>query len=173
MRSILLLIMLVVWDGGGRSCAMVDAWVMNGGRNVYYHQYRRSKVYHALSVVDEVPEEDDEVLGDDMDTGTVDLGDLNWRVQKLRLEEQHTKRFLKAKPRFLPFDECKKWVQAWGKRWESQKDWEDWIAMGEKRNPYIPSQPDEYYGGLGEWTGWDDFLGIDYSGRNRDDEQNQ
>ena len=23
-----------------------------------------------------------------------------------------------------------------------------WIAMGEKRNPYIPTRPDEYYGHL-------------------------
>jgi hypothetical protein len=26
--------------------------------------------------------------------------------------------------------------------------------MGEKGNSYIPSRPDEYYGGLGEWISW-------------------
>jgi hypothetical protein len=26
--------------------------------------------------------------------------------------------------------------------------------MGEKKNAYIPSCPDEYYGGLGEWISW-------------------
>jgi hypothetical protein len=30
----------------------------------------------------------------------------------------------------------------------------DWIAMGEKRNSYIPSRPEEYYGRLGQWTSW-------------------
>lgn len=32
--------------------------------------------------------------------------------------------------------------------------------MGEKRNSYIPARPDEYYGGLGQWIGWDHFLGL-------------
>ena len=26
--------------------------------------------------------------------------------------------------------------------------------MGEKRNAYIPSRPDEYYGRLGQWISW-------------------
>jgi len=30
----------------------------------------------------------------------------------------------------------------------------DWIAMGEKKNSYIPSKPDEYYGDLGQWISW-------------------
>lgn len=78
-----------------------------------------------------------EEIGDELDTSGVILEDLSWRVEKLRLEEQNTRRFLKSKPRFLPYDECRRWVQAWS-RWSSAKDWEDWIAMGEKRNPYIP-----------------------------------
>lgn len=49
--------------------------------------------------------------------------------------------------RFLPFEDCVKWVQAMG-LWDSKKEWEEWIAMGEKRNPYIPTRPDEYYGFL-------------------------
>jgi hypothetical protein len=76
----------------------------------------------------------EETLGD---TGGVMLEDLNWRVEKLRLEEQNVKRLLKSKPRFLPFDECRKWVQAFS-RWESEEEWTDWIYMGEKRNSYIP-----------------------------------
>lgn len=31
--------------------------------------------------------------------------------------------------------------------------------MGEKRNSYIPSKPDEYYGRQGKWVSWDHFLG--------------
>ena len=51
------------------------------------------------------------------------IEDLNWRVEKLRLEEANTRRFLKAGPRFLPYSECCKWVQAWGQRWSSSKEW--------------------------------------------------
>jgi hypothetical protein len=41
--------------------------------------------------------------------------DLSWRVAKLRLEEANTRRFLKAMPRYLPYNECRKWVQAWSR----------------------------------------------------------
>jgi hypothetical protein len=51
------------------------------------------------------------------------IEDLNWRVDKLRLEEENTKRFLRAGPRFLPYDDCRKWVQAWGNRWKTKEDW--------------------------------------------------
>ena len=51
------------------------------------------------------------------------IEDLSWRVEKLRLEEANKRRFLKAGPRFLPYDECKKWVQAWGNRWTSAQEW--------------------------------------------------
>jgi len=88
------------------------------------------------------------------------IPDLDWRVQKLRLEEENKKRFLKAKPRFLPYKDAMMWVQAWGRRWETQEDWQDWIKMGEKRNSYIPSRPDEYYTSTGEWISWDHFLGV-------------
>lgn len=99
--------------------------------------------------------------GDVGDDSGVTIEDLNWRVQKLRLEEENKRRFLKAKPRFLPYDDCMRWVQAWGQRWTSEEDWSDWIAMGEKRNSYIPSRPDEYYGRLGEWISWEHFLGVE------------
>mmetsp|Transcript_61508 Transcript_61508/g.181774 ORF Transcript_61508/g.181774 Transcript_61508/m.181774 type:complete len:256 (-) Transcript_61508:592-1359(-) len=96
--------------------------------------------------------------GDDQDSTSLVWDDLSWRVEKLRLEEANTKRFLKARPRFLPYDECCKWVQAWN-RWESKEDWENWIMEGEKRNSYIPARPEEYYGRLGQWISWDHFLG--------------
>lgn len=84
---------------------------------------------------EEFEQEFDEIVGED--AGGVLVEDLLWRVERLRLEEQNTKRFLKAGPRFLPYDECRKWVQAWN-RWDCEDDWRNWIAMGEKRNPYIP-----------------------------------
>lgn len=86
------------------------------------------------------------------------IPDLSWRVEKLRLEEANTRRFLKSKPRFLPYDECRKWVAAWN-RWDSEEEWKTWINEGEKRNSYIPARPDEYYGRIGKWKGWDHFLG--------------
>jgi hypothetical protein len=86
--------------------------------------------------------------------------DLSWRVAKLRLEEQHTARLLKSRPRFLPYRECRKWVQAWS-RWNSEDDWMAWIDTGEKRNAYIPSRPDAYYQSTGDWKGWAHFLGVD------------
>ena len=86
------------------------------------------------------------------------IPDLSWRVAKLRLEEANTRRFLKSKPRFLPYEECRKWVQAWN-RWDSEEDWRKWIDEGEKRNSYIPARPDEYYSRIGKWKGWNHFLG--------------
>ena len=88
------------------------------------------------------------------------IEELDYRVQKLRLEEQNIASFKKAKPRFLPYKECKNWVQAWGRRWESKEEWESWIADGEKRNAYIPSDPEVYYTKTGSWEGWDLFLGV-------------
>eukprot|EP00533_Pseudo-nitzschia_delicatissima_P007532 CAMPEP_0116104606 /NCGR_PEP_ID=MMETSP0327-20121206/14552_1 /TAXON_ID=44447 /ORGANISM="Pseudo-nitzschia delicatissima, Strain B596" /LENGTH=199 /DNA_ID=CAMNT_0003596883 /DNA_START=224 /DNA_END=823 /DNA_ORIENTATION=+ len=94
------------------------------------------------------------------------LEDLDWRVAKLRLEEANKRRFLKSGPRFLPYVEAQKWVQAWGERWTSAEEWNEWIESGEKRNSYIPSRPHEYYTRTGDWTGWEDFLGV----KTKDDE---
>jgi hypothetical protein len=66
---------------------------------------------------------DDAFPQDDDDGGEI-LEDLNWRVVKLKLEEENTKRFLKSKPRYLPYEECRKWVTAWN-RWSSEKEWYD------------------------------------------------
>jgi len=105
---------------------------------------------------------------EDESTTTVDFGDLVWRVEKLRLEEANTRRFLKSGPRFLPYTECRNWVKAWN-RWATEEEWLIWINEGEKRNSYIPTRPDEYYGNLGQWRGWDHFLGkVD----NADEEKN-
>mmetsp|Transcript_13480 Transcript_13480/g.19720 ORF Transcript_13480/g.19720 Transcript_13480/m.19720 type:complete len:294 (+) Transcript_13480:80-961(+) len=124
------------------------------------------------------PNEDDndineEEIGDDNknDKSPINFSDLSWRVEKLRLEEANTKRFLKSQPRKLPYEECRKWVQAWGNRWENQKDWENWIAMGEKRNAYIPAKPDEFYGRLGKWISWEHFLGTETQEEQNNGEQ--
>lgn len=104
-------------------------------------------------------EGDEDILGKNREEPVV-LHDLNWRVEKLRLEEANTRRFLKSGPRFLPYEECRKWVKAWN-RWETETEWKNWIDEGEKRNSYIPARPDEYYGNRGEWKSWDHFLGVE------------
>ena len=97
------------------------------------------------------------------ETNNINIEDLSWRVAKLRLEEENKRRFLKSGPRFLPYDECRKWVKAWN-RWDCEDDWRRWVEDGEKRNPYIPGRPDEYYGRLNQWRGWDHFLGKELNG---------
>uniref|UniRef100_A0A7S0B905 Uncharacterized protein n=1 Tax=Pyrodinium bahamense TaxID=73915 RepID=A0A7S0B905_9DINO len=78
-------------------------------------------------------------------------------LHRAELMEGYRQSILRRRPRFLPFDECTKWVQAMG-LWDNKEEWQEWIANGEKRNPYIPSRPDEYYGKLGQWQGWSFFL---------------
>jgi len=90
----------------------------------------------------------------------LDFDDLLWRVEKVRLEEANKQRFLKSGPRFLPYEQCRKWVQAWGNRWTSEEEWRQWIDTGEKRNAYIPAYPKEYYTKLGRWVSWEHFLGV-------------
>jgi len=134
-----------------------------------HHQQNHAPIVLRMDASDSsIDDHSDEPLGDG---GGVVIEDLMWRVEKLRLEENNKKRFLQSKPRFLPYQECRKWVQAWGLRWETAEDWEDWISMGEKKNPYIPSQPDEYYGRLGQWVSWEHFLLIPPSEDDDDDEE--
>ena len=40
---------------------------------------------------------------------------------------------------------------------EEEAEWRQWIEDGEKRNPYVPSNPDVIYADSG-WAGWEDFL---------------
>mmetsp|Transcript_17472 Transcript_17472/g.35505 ORF Transcript_17472/g.35505 Transcript_17472/m.35505 type:complete len:181 (+) Transcript_17472:268-810(+) len=112
-------------------------------------------------------EGDDKANGDSLQrelssrlTNLTTIEELEYRVNKLKLEEANIERFKKAAPRFLPYTECKNWVHAWGRRWESKEEWEAWIADGEKRNSYIPSDPEKYYTKTGSWEGWEEFLGV-------------
>jgi hypothetical protein len=101
------------------------------------------------------PQEEEEVAA----TTTMMIPDLAWRVEKVRLETQHTKRFLRSGPRHLSYDECRKWVIAMA-RWSSLEEWNEWIDMGEKRNAYIPNHPQTYYTKQHTWISWDHFLGV-------------
>jgi len=86
----------------------------------------RTRTLSSLLAVDKKDEDemffDEGFEHEDDDCSASPIDDLDWRVAKLKLEEENTQRFLKARPRFLPYDECRKWVAAWS-RWESEKEW--------------------------------------------------
>tara|TARA_B110001452_G_scaffold58769_1_gene45604 strand:+ start:308 stop:838 length:531 start_codon:yes stop_codon:yes gene_type:complete len=81
--------------------------------------------------------------------------DGSWRIGRARLEEQWSATIRKRKRRFLPFASARQWARAM--HFTEEEDWRQWINDGEKRNPYIPSYPDEVYAQEG-WSGWQDFL---------------
>ena len=100
----------------------------NGSDRQWQWQWQRQRQRLVQGMVldkdENVVEESADDFGE-MEVGEesgVVLEDLYWRVEKLRLEEENVRRFLKSKPRFLPYEECRKWVQAWG-RWKTEKDW--------------------------------------------------
>ena len=104
---------------------------------------------------------DDETSPEKMDNDDetspekMDRARLNERVDRARLNEQWSKSIMKRRPRFLPFDAARQWARAM--HLETEDDWREWIADGEKRNPYVPSKPDEVYSDSG-WLGFHDFL---------------
>jgi hypothetical protein len=103
--------------------AVVIAVVSKSVEGFGYVPQRRTRLISlSLAMVekDETYFEEDFAQGDDEQDSV--LEDLNWRVIKLKLEEENTKRFLKSKPRYLPYDECRKWVSAWS-RWSSETEW--------------------------------------------------
>mmetsp|Transcript_5556 Transcript_5556/g.12108 ORF Transcript_5556/g.12108 Transcript_5556/m.12108 type:complete len:236 (-) Transcript_5556:162-869(-) len=82
---------------------------------------------------------------------------LSWRLAKLRLEEANTSRLLKRKPLKLPYATSQKWIQQnWAIR--TKEEFEDLVANGNLRTPYISKRPEEYYGERGEWISWDHYL---------------
>ena len=72
----------------------------------------------------------------------------SWRIDKARLDEQWSARVLKRTSRFLPFDAARQWARAM--HLDTEEEWREWIVNGEKRNPYVPSNPDQIY----NQTGW-------------------
>lgn len=85
--------------------------------------------------------------------------DLAIQVMRKKLHDKWFQGRLKAKSIHLPFKEAVKWARAMG-RWDSEEEWWEWIEMGEGKNPYIPSNPEKYYGERGQWRGWDYWLGV-------------
>ena len=85
--------------------------------------------------------------------------ELQVMVFREKLEAQFMRSRIKSKPRFLPFETAVQWARRSG-YWSSREEWFEWLEMGERKNPYIPSNPEEYYGRRGEWKGWCYFLGV-------------
>lgn len=158
----MLLIVLV-----GTFHGMAHAWSTasySGGKNGRVSQNSRvfgrahTLVYMTADYSEQTEEEEE--VGDTAKPQELWSENMDWREVKRQLQEAQLRRFLKSKsfPRKLPYSECRKWVIACN-RWESEQEWKDWIELGEKKNAYIPTRPDEYYGRLGQWKGWDHFLG--------------
>ena len=93
------------------------------------------------------------------DNVTTEWESLFIRIARMRLEEEHTQRFIKSRPAKLPYGECKKWVQAQN-MWHSKEDWYEWVEQGESLSAYIPSDPEAYFSHSGTWISWYDFLGC-------------
>ena len=93
------------------------------------------------------PDDLDEISNGDENPG---LDDLSWRVNRQRLEEANTKRFLKAKPVKLPYKMSQRWIQMnWNPK--TKEEFRDLVDNGNLRTPYISKDPERYYGERGEW----------------------
>ena len=86
---------------------------------------------------------------------------LQIQIERLRLEEQNTRRFLKAKPAKLSYEQCKKWAQHQN-MFDTKEEWFEYINTGENLCSYVPSDPETYYKDKGTWISWNDFLGTTF-----------
>eukprot|EP00977_Amphora_coffeiformis_P015379 scaffold4510_cov183-Amphora_coffeaeformis.AAC.64 len=81
------------------------------------------------------------------------------KVEKTRakLEDAHTKSFLKRRPIKLPYEDARIWVQA-NLGCDTKEEFYDLVANGNIRSPYIPKKPEQYYTETREWISWSHFL---------------
>lgn len=82
-----------------------------------------------------------------------------FQIEKTRqkLESANVQSFLKRKPRKLPYEDARRWVQA-NLGCDTAEEYEDLVANGNLRTPYIPKRPEEWYTGTREWISWEHFL---------------
>jgi hypothetical protein len=74
-----------------------------------------------------------------------------------RLEESNRQAFLKRKPRKLPYEDARRWIQA-NLGPSTKEEFFDLVENGNLRTPYIPKRPEEYYTETREWVSWEHFL---------------
>jgi hypothetical protein len=104
-------------------------------------------------------------VNDDGDRSELDfMNDLISRADKLqverergRLEEATMQAMLKRKPRKLPYEDARRWIQA-NLGPNTKEEFLDLVENGNLRTPYIPKRPEEYYTETREWISWDHFL---------------
>ena len=78
------------------------------------------------------------------------------QIEKTRqqLEHANTQSFLTRKPRKLPYEDARRWVQA-NLGCDTEEEYKDLVANGNLKTPYIPKRPEEYYTGTREWISWE------------------
>ena len=125
-----------------------------------FHMRKKINNIHRLYMgSNNIPDENEADSNSSSDTKeNVVIDELSWRVAKARLEEEATKRsFLRRKPIKLSYEQSQKWIQQnFGVK--TEEEFEDLIANGNLRTPYISKRPEEYYGERGEWISWDHYL---------------
>lgn len=82
-----------------------------------------------------------------------------------RLEQANTQSFLKRRPRKLPYEDARRWVQA-NLGCDTAEEYYDLVENGNLRTPYIPKRPEEYYTETREWISWEHFLRGCFDGQN-------
>ena len=92
---------------------------------------------------------------------------INVETTKRKLEESHRQSFLKSKPRKLSYREASRWVQL-NLGADTKEEFDDLVANGNVRTPYIPKQPETFYKDQGTWISWDHFLHHDHKNENDD-----
>jgi len=110
-------------------------------------------------------EQDDAKTNDRDDGGSNDTFQAEFQqraveVTRDSLERQNTQSFLKRRPRKLPYSDARRWVQA-NLGAATQEEFDDMVANGNLRTPYIPKRPEEYYTSTREWISWHHFLTND------------
>ena len=89
------------------------------------------------------------------------MKDLSSRAEEIqvdltrdRLEQANTIDFLKRRPRKLPYEDARRWIQA-NLGPDSKEEFYDLVENGNLRTPYIPKRPEEYYSRTREWISWE------------------
>lgn len=130
---------------------------------VSYSSRRTAVTTPLLSASSSHPSEDVYNNDDDIDDQQMQrhLKDRHNAIQiekaREKLESANTQSFLKRKPRKLPYEDARRWVQA-NLGCDTAEEYDDLVANGNLRTPYIPKRPEEYYTETREWISWEHFL---------------
>jgi len=158
-------IMIVVLAFSGSSaCAFVNNARHSAGflkpQIVTFRRHHSSVLFRQYSG-DNPPESED--LPDQSDDGSLNnevkrrAETIKLEKERERLEEENFLKRLKSKPRKLPYEQARTWVQA-NLGVDTPEEFYDLVENGNLRTPYIPKNPQEYYTKTRDWISWDHFL---------------